>query len=271
MPELLDPLGIDRMRVRWWKHTVLAANWKMAQEAFMEGFHVRQTHPQLAADGGSPDSLAYSVYENGHSSFQNAARRGGAKAPDVDAAIEASRRLCDGLDAMTLTRDVEVIESLRDRPIPDGSSFGAMFVGALYERAAADGVVMPAPDRDALARWGGMFFVFPNYFVLPQYANALIYRVRPNGFDPESCIFELTSVTLPRAGDADRRPQLEGPFAPDDTDAWPTIPLQDFSNIERQQRGLHSRSITGIRLSDVYEGGIATMHTELDRYLSDRP
>jgi hypothetical protein len=60
----------------------------------------------------------------------------------------------------------------------------------------------------------------------------------------------------------------EGPYAPDDAGHWPRIPLQDFSNIGRQQRGIHSRSIDSIRLSHVYEGGIEAMHRELDRYLA---
>ena len=70
---LLDPLGVADMRVQWWKSTVLAANWKLAQEAFMEGFHVPQTHPQLTLghpERYDPDSLAYSVHDHGHSSFQ---------------------------------------------------------------------------------------------------------------------------------------------------------------------------------------------------------
>ena len=63
-PGLLDPLGVADMRVDWWKSTILPANWKMAQEAFMEGYHVPQTHPQLTLghpEQYDPDSLAYSV------------------------------------------------------------------------------------------------------------------------------------------------------------------------------------------------------------------
>ena len=31
----------------WWLSCVLPTNWKLAMEAFMEGYHVMQTHPQL--------------------------------------------------------------------------------------------------------------------------------------------------------------------------------------------------------------------------------
>ncbi len=276
MPGLLDPLGVADMRVLWWKQVVLPANWKMAQEAFMEGYHVPQTHPQLTL--GHPerynlDGLVYSVHEHGHSSFQlrpNAQADKGRTVGvgEIDAIIESARQLSTGLEAMTLERDLHVIEGMRQRPIPEGSTFGAQLVQAVYEYAAGAGIPLPPPEPDALARWGGVFFVFPNYFVLPQYGNALLYRSRPHGGDPESCLFDVWSVSIPAAGAGTTRLTPEGPYAPDDAGHWPRIPLQDFSNIGRQQRGIHSRSVDALRLSHVYEGGIEAMHRELDRYLA---
>ena len=276
IPGLLDPLGFGDMRVVWWKSTILSANWKMAQEAFMEGYHVPQTHPQLTLghpEQYDPDSLVYSVHDHGHSSFQlrpNAQANKGSQVgvSEIDAIIESVHLLSSGLEAMTLDREVHVFEGMRTRPIPEGSTFGAELVKALYEYAAGAGIPLPPPDPVALARWGGVFYLFPNFFVLPQYGNALVYRVRPNGDDPESCVFELWSLTIPAATDEIHRPTLQGPFAPDDVDHWPRIPLQDFSNIARQQRGIHSRSVEGLRLSHTYESGITTMHRELDRYLA---
>jgi phenylpropionate dioxygenase-like ring-hydroxylating dioxygenase large terminal subunit len=276
LPSLLDPLGVADMRVHWWKAVVLPANWKLAQEAFLEGYHVPQTHPQLTLghpERYDPDSLVYAVYPRGHSSFElraDAQARKGAEVgvSEVEAIIESARQLCGGLDAMTLERDLHVIEGMRHRPIPEGSTFREELVASLYAYAADAAIPLPPPEPSTLARWGGMFFAFPNYFVLPQYGNALVYRSRPNGDDPESCLFEVWSITIPAEGDAVPRPVRGGPFAPDDRDNWPRIPLQDFSNIGRQQRGLHNSSITGMRLSHTYEGGIVNMHRELDRYLA---
>ncbi|HEX5265909.1 MAG TPA: aromatic ring-hydroxylating dioxygenase subunit alpha [Acidimicrobiales bacterium] len=268
---LLDPLGVDRMRVRWWKSVVLRANWKMAQEAFMEGFHVPRTHPQLtlgAPDRFDPDGQEYFVHPNGHSHFQNRSGRGtGPSSPAaVAATIESSRLLYEGLDAMTLDKDLFVIEGLRHSA--GAEPFGAAVVRAIYEHAAGAGIAMPPPDPDAIARWGGVFFLFPNFFVLPQYGNALLYRSRPLGSDPEACLFELWSVTIFPDGQERGRPVAQGPFRPDDANAWPTIPRQDFSNIERQQRGLHTQGFDHLRLSHRYEGGISNMHCELDGYLA---
>jgi phenylpropionate dioxygenase-like ring-hydroxylating dioxygenase large terminal subunit len=273
IPSLLDPLGVDRMRVYWWKAVRLKANWKMAMEAFLEGWHVMQTHPQLTL--GKPqeyraDSLEYHSYPNGHSGFWSKPGWRPAWDPgrEVDSTIESSRLLWEGLDAMTLARDMHVIESLRTRPYAQGQ-FGAALVQAIYEYAAGAGIPLPMPDDPAaLIRWGGVFFVFPNFFILPQYGNALMYRSRPDRDDPEACYFELWSVTIPPAHEPAAKPSFSGVFAPDDASAWPQIPLQDFSNIERQQRGLHTVGFERMRLSEAYEQGISNMHRELDRYLS---
>jgi hypothetical protein len=63
------------------------------------------------------------------------------------------------------------------------------------------------------------------------------------------------------------RARLKGRFAQDDTENWGLIPRQDFRNIEKQQRGLHSRSFHSMRLSSEWERAISNMHGELDRYL----
>jgi phenylpropionate dioxygenase-like ring-hydroxylating dioxygenase large terminal subunit len=277
IPSLLDPLGIDAMRVVWWKATVLDANWKLAMEAFIEGYHIMASHPQITQGLGEeydPDALAYSVHHNGHSSYVN--RHGSQRrhrgqvdyAEEVEALIESSRLLGEGLEAMTLPRDLHVIETLRNRPVPANGSLGGELVKAIYEYAKHAGIPLPTLGPDALARWGGVFFVFPHYFVLPQYGNALTYRFRPVHNQPEQCLMELWSTTIPGPDDDFGRPTLQGPFAPDDREHWPLIPRQDFSNITRQQRGLRNRTFESTRISHVYEVGIANFHQEVDRYLS---
>src|ERR1700722_12949525 len=113
---LLDPLGFADMRVWWWKEVVLDVNWKMAMEAFLEGYHTMRTHSQLVMGLGEEwpaGSLGYETYENGHSRFFS---KPSGQAMSIEMFIDSARTLWEGQDAMTLERDVRVFEGLRHVP-----------------------------------------------------------------------------------------------------------------------------------------------------------
>jgi phenylpropionate dioxygenase-like ring-hydroxylating dioxygenase large terminal subunit len=268
----LDAVGVDKMRVWWWKETVVRANWKVAQEAFQEGWHVMATHPQLSMGMGEEypwDTVQYNAFENGHGSFQGKASGRGSgvsAAQNADAFIARARALWEGQDAMTLERDIRVFEGMRNR-VPPGEDFASAAVKGLYEYAAGAGIPF-TPRPEAVHMWGGEIYMFPNFFFLPQFENALSYRARPYNDDPEWCRFEVWSLTMYPEGQEPGRAQLEGRFEPDDQENWGLIPRQDFSNMARQQRGVRSLSFQGHRLATDMEKIISNMHQELDRHLT---
>ena len=272
---LLDGVGVGNMRVKWWKQVILNANWKMAQEAFFEGYHVTQTHPQLlmghdeAYGEKKAEQVAYTSFKNGHARFQSASKGDSEYAPIYDAEefIEAGRLLAIGQDAMTLEQDVRIFEGLRNKVAKDDPRFSQAAIAALYDYAQGAGIPM-APMGPAMQLWGGDIFMFPNYLMLPMYGNCLSYRSRPYNDDPEWCIFDVWSLTTYPEGQEPERAELKGIFDKDDTENWGLIPRQDFSNIERQQRGLHSAGFTASRLSSQYERSISNMHEELDRVIA---
>jgi nitrite reductase/ring-hydroxylating ferredoxin subunit len=45
--ETLEAHGLHKLRAEWHFATELPSNWKVAMEAFQEGYHVMKTHPQL--------------------------------------------------------------------------------------------------------------------------------------------------------------------------------------------------------------------------------
>lgn len=271
--ELLDGVGVGNMRVKWWKKVILNANWKMAQEAFFEGYHVPQTHPQLLMGGGeeagefAAGAIDYTAFKNGHSRFQG--NEYGQQVQEGDQFIEYAQLLADGMDAMVLDNDVRVFEGLRNAIGNDRSDFGTAAIGALYDYAAGAGIPM-APLSEKMILWGGDICVFPNYLMLPMYGNCLCYRSRPYNDDPEWCQFDVWSLTSFPVGHEPERAELLGVFDKEDTEQWGLIPRQDFSNIEAQQRGLHAMGFEHLRLSNKYEISIANMHEELDRRLAAR-
>src|SRR6185437_8422595 len=66
------------------------------------------------------------------------------------------------------------------------------------------------------------------------------------------------------------KPTPPVPTAPDDP-RWPPIPAQDFSNLPKQQKGLHSRSFEYMRLSSRIEGLISNFERVIDGFLAGLP
>ena len=52
---------------------------------------------------------------------------------------------------------------------------------------------------------------------------------------------------------------------------WPPIPKQDFSNLPRQQKGLHAKGFEYMRLSERSEGHISNFERTLDGFLAGLP
>ena len=100
---------------------------------------------------------------------------------------------------------------------------------------------MPKPLPEVIGIWGGELFIFPNLMILPQAGNAMIYRVRPDGNDPDNCIFEIMSTKTYPAAIKPPRAVVQTVTDIADPEQVLLIPRQDLGNIPRMQKGLHSR------------------------------
>ena len=58
---------------------------------------------------------------------------------------------------------------------------------------------------------------------------------------------------------------------PYDSLEFPEIPQQDYSNLPRQQLGLHAGGFENMRLSKDYEGLISNYHRLIDGFLAGKP
>jgi hypothetical protein len=126
---------------------------------------------------------------------------------------------------------------------------------------------MPKPTAENLGMWGGEVFIFPNFLILPMAGNAMMYRARPDGFDPDRCIFEIFSTKTYPAAVQPPRAVVQKVTDLDDPEQVLLIPRQDLGNIPRMQKGMHSRGIRQTWLAAEHEKMILNMHQEMDRYL----
>jgi phenylpropionate dioxygenase-like ring-hydroxylating dioxygenase large terminal subunit len=198
---------------------VVACNWKVGLEAFMEAYHVVGVHPQLLRTSG--DTVTeYDVYEG---------RR------------HISRMITPvGVPSEHLGRDID------DSHITDAE--------------ALDGIE---------------YFLFPNLMPWMGFLTPLVYRFRPNGNDPQSCLMEVMLLEpVPAHGP---RPRPAPTRYLTDGQTWADIPElgglgrilnQDTAIMGRVQRGLRASVQPNILLARYHESRIRHFHNTLDTYLN---
>ena len=258
-----DAFRVDRMRAESWFSTLLPVNWKLASEAFMEGYHANQTHPQLLARavkqgyGGGTDTVGFTD-------------------PDdvVGSSLYFMKVLSEGMGGgMIHEKDIAVAEDLKDMDLPADAmqaiiAWNTRLNDEILRRSQAAGI--PMPDLNQLVATGHLSsvnYVFPHYYLLPVYGNAAAYRVRPIG--PEQTLFEIWTTTLMPEGARHEPPRTPTHMDWDDP-RWPGVVRQDFANLPRQQAGLRSPGFDYMRLSGEVEGMISNFHRVIDGYLAGR-
>ena len=255
---ILDAWKVESLRVEKWYACRLPVNWKLAIEAFVESYHVVQAHPQLVIPTryGRRDATPFD------------------RQAFVDADLEYLRAMSDGMDGMVHADDVRVAEGLRDVELPTDPELAI----ATWNRTLNDAVVdwhrtrgHDVPDLNRLTQQGinlEFFQCFPHWFVLPMYSSASSYRFRPLG--PEETLMEIWSLARV-SDDAAPAPPTPPEVWEHDDPRWPAIPAQDFSNLPRQQRGLHAWGFEYMRLSAGLEGHISNFQRVVDGYLAGLP
>jgi glycine betaine catabolism A len=254
----LDAWKVESLKTEWWYSCRLPVNWKLAIEAFVEAYHVPQTHPQLIIP----------------------ARYGLRPGQEFDAAefVESDlrylRAMSEGMAGMVHANDVRIAEGLRGTELPADAEAAR----ATWNRTLNDAVTQwhrergsEIPDLNDLTAQGlnlEFFQGFPNSFVLPMYSSASAYRFRPLG--PEETLMEIWSLTRYPEGEEREVPTPPEVWSHDDP-RWPPIPAQDFSNIPRQQQGLHARGFEYMRLSGQLEGHVSNFERTVDGFLAGLP
>ena len=243
-------------------------------EAFMEGYHVMSTHPQLQH---AQPTLYDSMY---------ARERG----PMPDLPIRACRTprtrrfrcasmelLSEGMAGMIHAKEVEIARAMVgvEEGLPEDPNQAVMMwlrhghasdhraaagEGRASARSLRGGAV--GPDQRGRVPVPALFPAA----VLHQ----LLWPIASVRSAPRAAFFEIWSLTMfPEGEEPD--PVMEPIMLPYDSADFPPIPRQDYSNIPIQQKGMHAKGFEFMRLAHRIEGMISNYQRIIDGYLAGVP
>ena len=238
---------------------VVPCNWKIAQEAFCEAYHVNGTHPQIMPYLGDTNSQV--------DVWRNCARvisPGGTPSPLLDYDVSQDQMMAAMLD---VRHDQELPIS-----VPEGMTMRAMAAAMSRERwreFAGDWVdsMSDAEMMDSID-----YTLFPNFHPWGAF-NRIVYRFRPNGDDHRSAIMECIFLA-PYKGDEKPAPApvhwLEDHETFTDAEELGMLGKvfdQDLFNMPRVQQGLESTHKPGVTLANYQESKVRWLHTLLTEWV----
>jgi phenylpropionate dioxygenase-like ring-hydroxylating dioxygenase large terminal subunit len=239
---------------------ILRCNWKVAQEAFMEAFHVVATHPQLLPGIGDANSQ-YDAWEN----FSRAITANATPSPHL--AWQPSEQ--DMFDAMTDRR----IDEPPTAQIPSGMT--ARQIAAMGAREMLRPALGSSADELCDAELVDSFYytVFPNFHPWGAY-NRIAYRFRPFGAEVDRSIMECMYLAPFRDGERPPAAPIHW-LGPDDD--WTEAPElgflarvfnQDTFNLPKVQIGLNTMAKRTVTFAEYQETKLRHFHLLLDRWLA---
>jgi nitrite reductase/ring-hydroxylating ferredoxin subunit len=265
LPEHFAQWGMNERYVELHMTKELPCNWKTAQEAFLESYHVLETHPQLMYGVGDAN-VQYDTYGDHVSRFYAAL---GVNSPHLEHPLSEEQLL-----ERMLVGDRSVLGD--DLALKPGET--ARIVMARYLRK-----VLGQKYHTDLARFSDSemidtieYHLFPNMVLFPGLSLPMVYRFRPIGLDPERTLFEILFLRpLPDHGDT---PAPAEPVHVTEHDSYGSVPGmdpafgavydQDTNNLRAQQQGFHTSRKGAQTLGNYQEVRIRHFQQTVDQYLS---
>jgi phenylpropionate dioxygenase-like ring-hydroxylating dioxygenase large terminal subunit len=238
---------------------VLDCNWKVAQEAFMEAYHVVATHPQLLPSMG--DCITqYDVF----GTFCRAMTPNGTPSPHINW-VPTEQDMFDAMTDRNLDEEPRAV-------VPDGET--ARHLAAQSARNALRPALGDAVEELSDAELADSFYhtLFPNFHPWGAY-NRIVYRFRPYGNDHRRSIMECMYLSPYRGA---KPPAAAIHWLRDDEDWTKAAELgmlgrvfnQDVYNLPKVQAGLEAMTKPGVTFADYQETKPRHFHEQLDQWLA---
>jgi phenylpropionate dioxygenase-like ring-hydroxylating dioxygenase large terminal subunit len=225
---------------------IFRGNWKVALGAFLEGYHVPATHPQVIP-AAADTNIQYDVWGN----VSRLIFMQGLPSPECPVELTEQEILDTTLELLGI--DAEI-------PVPDGGTARAVLAQLGREATRQQlGVERTCTDAEMIDII--VYYLFPNFVVWAGWVLPLVYRFRPYGNDPEMSVMEIIMLAPVPEGTEPPPPVPMRWLGPDESFAsapelgafLSPIYDQDASNIERVQRGLRTSAKPGLTLTNYQE------------------
>jgi len=273
-PELAQYLEVLPEHMNQWKHEqryvslhvekVIACNWKVALEAFIESYHAIATHPQLMPFQAI-DNSQYDVWGDNVSRTITAYG-----VPNPSHAHQFTEQ--ESLDAMMELAGSEN----RPRLAPGQTAREKLAEIALPTANEQSGEDFSARATMSELMDSTLYLLFPNFAPWAGHGTVITYRHRPNGDDVDSCIMDIFLLTRypegaePPPDAATFRLGIDEPFS----DAAHVMGAglsnvfnQDGANLPQVQKGLKASKKGAVTLGNYQEVRIRHFNQTLDKYL----
>ena len=137
----------------------------------------------------------------------------------------------------------------------------------MAEAAIRDGATWPTISAEQMANMGVDWNIFPNMVLVFGLDASLVFRARPDGDDPNRCIFDMWGVLRTSDANAPEYEQRQFENWRDHVDEIPSLLVQDLRNIEKIQQGMRSIAFKGSRTNPLQERQISNFHRVLHHYI----
>lgn len=249
----------------------LRGNWKQAQEAFHEAYHVIETHSQILDYNGDTQTR-YDTWDDGKSQVSRSITP--SAIPSGHLGDEASMKKAAEESMRMFALPFPHIEL---PPIKSGETGRAEVAEWRRQTMSSMLGVDFSQHSDSYMLDANQYFMFPNFWPWWGEGLPLTYQFMPYKDDPDACVMEVR-LTVPYSPDGPRPPAAElveldfdQPVSSvPEMGIMATIFDQDFSNIPLVQMGLHSTADAEakVTLGLYQESRIQAFHDMIDRKIA---
>lgn len=236
----------------------LPTNWKAAQEAFLEAYHVYETHAQGLATAGDANA-AYDIFSDHVTRFVHTI---GTPSPHYT-------------EPQT---EQEILDKMRvdGAIVPEGRTARSVAAEKLREQMGAETGLDLSVYSDSEMLDSIEYHFFPNMCLFPGVSLPMIYRFRPIGTDPSRTVFDLVFLKLVPPNTPLDYPPDPIPVAADQSYAdapgmnpgLGAVYDQDTDNLAMQYRGFQASPKRGQTLGNYQEARTRRFHLTIDDYLA---